>query len=351
MKRVYPDYYGSFACTAGACRHSCCIGWEIDVDEDTLAYYRGLGGEIGARLRASLSSEGGDPHFVLDSDGRCPFLNRDGLCDLILELGEDALSEICAEHPRFYNGYAGRLECGVGLSCSAAARLVLLREDPVTLVTEEEPEWNSEEDPEEEVTDPAVEERLRIRDLVLRELQVRGRWFVGRIVEAERVSGAVTAHIPHRTHTDFLDLLAGEEHLDPAWTRLIDFTRRVYPSITERDFRAFERHMEGRQTEYEQFLVYWLYRYFGNAVTPEEKGTELILAGSLYDLLTVFGTAIYRETGDFTPDTQVELVRLLSSEIEYCEESLAELRAFLSGDPKPPEETAEPNGTEQTGGA
>ena len=36
MKRVVPDYYADFACVAGACRHTCCVGWEIDIDPDSL---------------------------------------------------------------------------------------------------------------------------------------------------------------------------------------------------------------------------------------------------------------------------------------------------------------------------
>lgn len=40
MKRVVPDYYADFACIAGACRHTCCVGWEIDIDPDSLRRYR-----------------------------------------------------------------------------------------------------------------------------------------------------------------------------------------------------------------------------------------------------------------------------------------------------------------------
>ena len=39
MKHLYPSYYGRFACLMGECRHSCCIGWEIDVDDGALARY------------------------------------------------------------------------------------------------------------------------------------------------------------------------------------------------------------------------------------------------------------------------------------------------------------------------
>ena len=31
-----PDYYETFRCIAGECKDSCCIGWEIDIDEDNL---------------------------------------------------------------------------------------------------------------------------------------------------------------------------------------------------------------------------------------------------------------------------------------------------------------------------
>lgn len=33
MKLRKPDYYDRFRCIAGACKDSCCIGWEIDIDE------------------------------------------------------------------------------------------------------------------------------------------------------------------------------------------------------------------------------------------------------------------------------------------------------------------------------
>ena len=99
---VYPDFYRAFACKASFCRHSCCRGWEIDVDEESAAYYRALSGKLGDDLRAALVEEAGVWHFRLTDDERCPFLRRDGLCRLIRELGEHALCDICALHPRFY---------------------------------------------------------------------------------------------------------------------------------------------------------------------------------------------------------------------------------------------------------
>ena len=35
MKTVVPSYYKDFRCIAGDCRHTCCVGWEVDVDENS----------------------------------------------------------------------------------------------------------------------------------------------------------------------------------------------------------------------------------------------------------------------------------------------------------------------------
>lgn len=35
MKLRVPDYFDDFSCLAGACPHSCCMEWEVVLDEDT----------------------------------------------------------------------------------------------------------------------------------------------------------------------------------------------------------------------------------------------------------------------------------------------------------------------------
>ncbi len=134
---VYPDFYPRFACRAGACRHSCCRGWEIDVDEDSLRLYEAVPGPLGEKLRACLSRGEDGAHFLLTQDERCPFLQQDGLCELICRLGEEALCDICTEHPRFYLELGGLQLCGLGLSCEAACALLLAEEGPLRFLTEE----------------------------------------------------------------------------------------------------------------------------------------------------------------------------------------------------------------------
>ena len=42
MKLYAPEYYKKFRCIADRCEHSCCNGWEIDIDSATLARYKTL---------------------------------------------------------------------------------------------------------------------------------------------------------------------------------------------------------------------------------------------------------------------------------------------------------------------
>ena len=123
-----------FQCLAGSCPDTCCSGWEIDLDEEILSCYRSLPGPLGDELRSKIQTEDGYTFFALEQ-GRCPFLNGENLCRLILEQGEEALSVTCREHPRFVEEYGALQEWCLSISCPEAARLLL--EEPLMLVTEE----------------------------------------------------------------------------------------------------------------------------------------------------------------------------------------------------------------------
>ena len=127
MKLYAPTYYKKFRCIADRCEHSCCIGWEIDIDDNTLQKYKRLKSGYGAVIKDSISMDD-TPHFRLCEGDRCPHLDERGLCKIILGVGEDYLCDICREHPRFYN-FTSVAEVGVGMSCPEAARLILSSPD------------------------------------------------------------------------------------------------------------------------------------------------------------------------------------------------------------------------------
>ena len=77
---------------------------EIDVDDTTLTKYNSLNNDFANKIKSNIDFID-TPHFKLGQDERCPFLNSKGLCEIIINLGEDMLCQICSDHPRFRNYY------------------------------------------------------------------------------------------------------------------------------------------------------------------------------------------------------------------------------------------------------
>jgi len=298
---VVPNYYPQFRCIAGRCRHSCCIGWEIDVDADKLAFYTSVEGAFGDRLRANISQEE-PPHFILQEGERCPFLNSKNLCDIILTLGEEQLCEICAEHPRFHNRLSDRMESGLGLCCEEAARLILGQTEPMTLLGAEQAE--------------GPDALLVQRDAAIALLQDRGRPLSQRM---EAMLSLCDTVLPQRTVEEWCALLLSLERLDAAWTELLELLLAEWKCT---DIAGFAQQMAARQTEYEQFAVYLLYRHLSQAVTPVDLAARAAFAAWGTGLLFALGAVLWTANGSFSFADQVELARLFSSELEYSEENL-----------------------------
>ena len=153
MTEISLSCFASFRCIAGACPDTCCAGWEVDLDEDTLHRYRQLPGALGDEIRSTICQEDDYTFFRL-KNGQCPFLNKEKLCRLILALGEDSLSVTCREHPRFWEEYGNTRETCLSISCPEAARLLL--DEPLELCVQETDE-SAPEDPE---LDPAFFRQL-----------------------------------------------------------------------------------------------------------------------------------------------------------------------------------------------
>lgn len=127
----YPSFYDDFKCIAGKCEDTCCAGWEIDIDKKSYEYYMSVPGEFGERLRKLIKdydSETADVYeehgFLLGEDKRCPFLNKENLCDLYIELGEQALCDVCTNTPRNILEYGKERELMISVSCPEAGRLL-----------------------------------------------------------------------------------------------------------------------------------------------------------------------------------------------------------------------------------
>lgn len=136
LKTIYPDFYDDFCCKADKCQHTCCAGWEIDIDAATVARYQQLAGSVGEAIRQNIVEVDGTWQFMLGPGDRCPFLRGDGLCELIRRADESVLCDICANHPRFFMGLGDYELAGVGLSCEKSCELLLAEEKLLSFRTE-----------------------------------------------------------------------------------------------------------------------------------------------------------------------------------------------------------------------
>lgn len=299
---IAPSYYKAFHCIADRCRHSCCVGWDVVVDEDTADRYRTVKGDFGKRLCHSLhTDEDGDTVFTMREDGRCPFWNEKGLCDIILTLGEKALCQICDDHPRFYHTYSDRTEVGIGLSCEAAAKLMLSESAAVTLETVED---GDAEPTDEEVCFFATRDRL------FAVAQDRSRC----VTDRESALLAAVRIAPDPLSADALcDLFLPLERLDDGWTNTL-LTLREPPSYAPPSDIVLE-----------QLLWYFLFRHTADSLDDGRLAGRVAFAVHSVRLLTELAQ---RNSGGF--DGFCELCRQYSAEIEYSDESPAVLFEHFS---------------------
>ncbi|MBQ3087041.1 MAG: flagellin lysine-N-methylase [Clostridia bacterium] len=309
MLFVTPSYYKKFRCIADRCSDNCCIGWEIDIDPDTAAYYRAVGGAFGERLQRNISS---DSVFILQNE-RCPFLNDKNLCDIMITCGEEHLCQICRDHPRFFEWYADRKEGGVGLSCEEAARLILTTDTETYDVTEVD------EEPEE--TDAELFSFLcNHRERLLNILQADGLSVADKFCEIllcaqavqESLDGGPIASVADADRFDdlsaLIQLFADFEPIDATWTM-------QYNAVRSRQQCTFAPCTKEEEAYLVNLCRYFLWRYFLKGVFDGEVLSKVKFA--------VVSALFIRIMCDGKTDlhTWVNSSKLYSKQMEYSDEN------------------------------
>lgn len=290
MITTRPDYYDKFKCIADRCTDSCCIGWEIDIDPETLKIYEGEDGELGQKLKKNIK----DGYFVLTENEHCPFLKADGLCELICRKGEGYLCEICAEHPRYYEYRGEHLDMGIGLCCEEACRLLFRESTPLTFITEGEGELDEE-----------TEELLGLRKELADKIQDEN----------------TSVEESFRCREDGLfELWEGFEPYDERWTETTAYIKAHFDGLVllEDEFNSY---MTKRSFEYRRLFVYLLHRYFMRAVY---SAPSVILKGITLYMKTqyLWDISVYHRTGKFDLADRIDTAKYISKQIEYSEENI-----------------------------
>ena len=305
MQYIYPDYYAQFRCIAGDCKHSCCIGWEIDIDADSLARYEACTGTFGQRLQQNICKDSDNTCFVLGEGERCPFLNARNLCDIYIHMGEDALCQICTDHPRFRNFFVHRTEVGLGLCCEAAAELILTRQSPVKWTENDDGVPTGEPDAEEIAV-------LSERDALYALVQDRSKPLQERLDEIlERYDWPKD----ERTPSAWAEIYRGLERLDPAWNKVLD----ALDDMPDNRLNALPASLD---IVGEQLAVYFLYRHFADGLDDGLLPERAVFAVHATRLLLGLMALVAMKDGVLSMPDAVELARMYSSEIEYDEENI-----------------------------
>ncbi len=309
-----PCYYDKFTCTADKCSDNCCIGWEICIDKHTADFYRCVSGYFGKRLKESIQS-GDEPSFILKGE-RCPFLNKSNLCDIIINLGENALCQICRDHPRWFEWYGNEKEGGIGLSCEEGARLILTEEDFADYFeseTDEEPDEDFDEDAyrfllsvRENVFDILCEDELCFTDKANSILELCAE------AEARLNGGEKLSPVPFDFNTELphaLSVLEKTEHIDEKWTSAFKKLKGI--SLTPELIADNEKY-------FIRLFAYFVWRYFLTSVFDYCVTEKIRFA--LFSVTVM--SALYCSCEEKNFDSLLKSAVLYSKQMEYSSENL-----------------------------
>lgn len=328
MKFIRPQYLRDFRCLADRCGDTCCAGWEICIDPESYKKYQSTPGTIGERLRSSILCGEAGAEFVLRPGKRCPFLNERNLCELILELGEDSLCEICREHPRFYLNVGGEILTGLGLCCEEAARLILTRD--LRLETVDCPD---------ECAATAPEDAPEDEVLLLKTAWQNALGFVERaeFPLAQQMSGLLVWGEALQEALEFGEALPGLAPLEAApqnapgdWRALIPIFQRLevldtsWPELLQQALKNAGPALAVPEFEpYARRLTrYFLYRHFLQAIYDGDVLSKIKF--SLLSVCVICALAAHRlsEQGALAESDWIALAKRYSMEIEYSDENV-----------------------------
>lgn len=293
-----PLYYKEFKCIADKCTHSCCIGWEIDIDEEAAEKYKSNDSEYSNEVLKSIDFVP-TPHFRLSAGERCPHLNETGLCKIILNMGEDFLCHICSEHPRFYNETVRGDEVGVGMACEEASRLILSSDSFDKFVLIENGV---------EYYEKCEFDALKHRQYIYRILSDDSLTHQKRLEILYNEYNFCTENIKK---DELINLISSLEYLD-----------EKHKSIFENfDFSII---LEKQVEEYlKRALAYYVYRHCSSALDFDEFLASL---GFCFFLERLFACSLKDKAGF---ENAVLMGRIISEELEYSEDNTSAVKNFF----------------------
>lgn len=322
-----PAYYEKFQCIAEKCSDNCCIGWEIDIDKETMAYYKNVSGDFGKRLNDNIKYDGTAYSFILKNE-RCPFLNEKNLCDIFINCGERRLCQICTDHPRYFEWFGKVKEGGIGLCCEEAARIILSDNSPL-LFSERKISYEGYDDYDERLYLFLSKAREKLFEIITDKslsFSAVTEKLYGYCINLQKKIYDKDYALPTDISADFalfstpnsiFNILEDAEEMDLSWKPMIHKAKEYFGSA------SYNIVFHPETEKYLRNLgVYFIWRYFLKSVFDYDVIEKINII--LFSILTIAYLFEYKLNSfdALTFKDCVELSKAYSKEIEYNEENL-----------------------------
>ncbi len=321
MLYIRPVFFNDFKCIADKCTDSCCVGWEINIDDETMGVYKNMHTDFGEKIRANIVENEDETHsFKLCEKERCPFLNKNNLCEIILNCGEDNICYICQEHPRFYNDFSGATEYGLGLCCEEVCRLLIENDENLDFVFEEDCSndyYDSDED-EIECYKNLYELRDEFYKILSSEESYSGK--LKKIVEL--TEEYLKEKIILDSDKVILTRYEKTEAINNEWTEYLADLNENISNILEKE-TPFDLNSNGDK-KYSKILAYIMFRHLIKSVVLDYKSLSncLNFCISSVRFIKLCDMKTYYENGVITLKDRIDNIKRWSKQIEYSEENI-----------------------------
>ena len=348
MIHRFPNYYKEFSCIADKCEATCCAGWQIVVDEDSLKKYKKVTGPFEQRIKEGVDFKEGV--FYQNPGKRCAFLNEQNLCDMYTALGEDSFCETCRRYPRHIEEFENIREFTLSASCPEAARILLSQKEPVQFY---EIEVEAEEEEFDNFDLVIYEKLLEAREEMLQFLQNRsisvkeratGLWDFIQLFQEKMDEGTLFEDgaiyeklIPRNPETSYEEakalfaLLHHLEFLADDWEDTLFETEQLLYEEGEKRYIGIRDIFEAWRTEnfpdwdimLEQLLVYFITTYFCGAVYDEYVASKVKMSVCSVFYIGELAMAQWIKQGaNLTLPEFTKIVYRYSRELEHSDENL-----------------------------
>lgn len=321
MIYIRPSFFDEFKCIANRCTDTCCAGWEVDIDDDTFDFYKTAEGEFYDEIRKNITvSDDGSRCLKLCENDRCVFLNKDNLCEIIINCGENAVCEICRKHPRFYEWFPGVTEFGLGLCCEEVCRILLSDEKPFTLVEVSDGEPINLDSKDDTVISDSYIFISGLRQNIFNLLFGSERSFYDKLGSVIDVAESFCREeLCLRKNEEILEAYKNTEPIDESWTRYIEALSDNFDKYSEcrKEFRELTRD----DKLYPKILAYIFYRHLTKAAFDFDVASRVCFCLESIRFIELCDMKTFFEKGEITLWDRIENLKRWSKQIEYSEEN------------------------------